>query len=96
MNFKIIKIICAVLLLIALFNFPIGYYQILRWTVMILSAYLSYNYFNLNSKVYGWIFAVVAMLFNPIIPFYFDKGIWQILDFITAVVFILSFKNNEK
>lgn len=92
MNLKIIKIICAVLLLLALFNFPIGYYQILRWTVMIISAYLSYNYFNTNNKKYGWIFAAIAILFNPLIPFYLDKSIWQIFDLVVSGVFLISIK----
>ena len=89
---KILKIICSILLLIALLNNPYGYYQILRWVIMIASAYLSYTYFSSNDKKYGWIFCAVAILFNPFIPFVFDKSIWQILDVITSGVFLISLK----
>ncbi|MFH1455092.1 MAG: DUF6804 family protein [bacterium] len=92
MNLKVIKIICAVLLLGALFNFPYVYYQILRGSIMILSGYLSYNYFKSKKENLGWIFAIIAILFNPVIPFYFGKELWQLLDVITAGVFLISFK----
>jgi hypothetical protein len=89
---KIIKIICGIILLIALLNNPYGYYQILRWVIMGASAYLAYTYFTSDNKKYGWVFLVVAVLFNPLWPFFFDKSTWQILDLITSGVFFISLK----
>ncbi|MFA5935063.1 MAG: DUF6804 family protein [Candidatus Paceibacterota bacterium] len=89
---KLIKIVCSVLLLIALLNNPYGYYQILRWVITGFSVYLAYSYFQSNNKKYGWIFTIVAILFNPILPLFFSKDIWQILDIITSGIFIFSLK----
>ena len=91
-NMKIIKIICGILLLVALLNNPYGYYQLLRWIITGASVFLSYTYFNSASKRYGWVFLIVAILFNPLWPFFFEKSTWQVLDLITAGVFFISLK----
>jgi len=33
---------------------------------------------------------IIAILFNPIKPIHFDKGYWQVIDFITAIIFIVA------
>ena len=91
-NIKIVKIVSGALLLVALLSLPYSYYQFLRWAVMIASIYLAYTSFTSNDKKLGWIFVVVALIFNPIKPFFFDKSTWQILDLITSGVFFISLK----
>ncbi len=89
---KDIKIIAAILLLVGVFSLPYGYYEFLRWAIMIIACYSAYNSFTTNSQKWGWIFVVTAVLFNPIWPFYLDKSTWQILDIITSGVFFISLK----
>lgn len=95
MSIKQIKIISAVILFIAIFNLPYFYYQLLRWAIMVSAGYLAYNYFKNKSNNLGIVFTVVAILFNPLIPFYFDKSIWHIIDVITSGVFLISLKNKK-
>ena len=33
---------------------------------------------------------MVTILFNPLIPIHFDKGIWVVIDFVVAVLFVVS------
>lgn len=33
---------------------------------------------------------VVAILFNPIIPFHFDRDAWMVIDLITGVLMLTS------
>jgi FtsH-binding integral membrane protein len=92
------KILAVVLLFWALGDHPYSYYQFLRWAIMIIgvySAYLSYE----NKRIgWVWIFGIMAILFNPIIPFYLSKDTWQMFDFAGAIVFVVSLfdKNNMK
>lgn len=37
-----------------------------------------------------WLMIATGILFNPIIPFYFDKSVWVVIDIITAAVFFAS------
>jgi hypothetical protein len=37
-----------------------------------------------------WLFGLIAVLFNPLIPFYLGKSIWQKADVIVSIIFIIS------
>lgn len=91
-NMRNLKIVCAILLTVAFFNHPYGYYQVLRWTIMIASLYLSFQYFEKKEEKYGWTFLAVGILFNPLLPFFFEKSTWQILNLIAAGIYIISLK----
>jgi hypothetical protein len=86
------KILAIVILIGAMWSHPYSYYQILRWVTAITGAYLGYISFSNKNVSWGWVFVAIAILFNPILPFYFDKGTWQILDLITAGIFLISLK----
>ena len=88
----IARIITSVLLLVALFNFPIGYYKFLKWVVCTAAIYTTYISFNKNNEMnFGvWLFCLIGILFNPIIPFYFGKNEWKISDLIVGIIFLAS------
>jgi len=91
------KILAILFLLWALTDNPYGYYQFLRWVILIIGGYSAYLAYN--SKNMGWavIFGLIAILFNPIVPFYFQRDTWQTIDIIVAVIFFTSFfKKNER
>lgn len=66
-----------------------GYYQLLRWLVFICSGILAYK--NYANKLLLGIFCFIAILFNPIIPVYFSKDTWRIIDMIVGLGFIIYF-----
>ncbi len=84
-------IISAVLLLLALLSWPYGFYTFLR--IAVTGAAIYYSYFlyqqNLTEKMSFWFWGliVVIILFNPIFPIYLNRGVWEILDILTAVFF---------
>jgi hypothetical protein len=88
----IARIIASILLFVALSNLPIGYYKFLRWVVCSTAFYLTYITFIQNKKInFGvWIFGLIGILFNPIIPFYIGKSNWKIADLIVGIIFISS------
>lgn len=102
MGFIISRILAAVLLILALDKHPYGYYTILRFIVCGVSGYGAYFAHEIKNKYWVWIFAIVAILFNPIRPIYLDRGTWQVIDIGVAAVLLISLvflrevkRNNE-
>lgn len=88
----IIRIITSFLLLLALTDQQIDYYNFLRCVVFATAIYLTMISNKQNRKVGIWIFAVIALLFNPIFPFYLGKDTWKLADLVTASIMIVSIK----
>lgn len=84
------KTLAAVLLFFASYNQPYGYYQILRWAILLIAGYTAHLYYEKKSIGWAWIFGIMALLFNPIIPFYFSRDTWQFIDSIAMIVFAVS------
>ena len=98
----LLKLIIAVLLLLCLADMPYGFYQLVRFAAAGAFAYLSYEYFKLKKEGLGFVFAALALLFQPFFKVALGRVVWNIVDVIVAVgLFILlirSFgkKNNAK
>ena len=84
------KLLAIVVLLGASGTHPYAYYQILRWVVCAAAAYAAYLYLQAERTVLFWVFAAVAVLFNPIAPIYMSRDTWQNYDLIAAVIFAVS------
>ncbi|MHB8521854.1 MAG: DUF6804 family protein [Limisphaerales bacterium] len=80
----------AVLLLLAEGRYPYGYYQLLRWLVCGISVYSFLE--ALESKERGWVvtFAMLALLFNPVVPVRLTRKTWMLADFVVAALFLFS------
>lgn len=86
-----IFLIPAALLFIGIADLPIGYYTSLRIVVFISSCLVAIGSYSQDNKInFGAIlFAVIALLFNPICPIYLhDKEIWIVLDAIAGVIYV--------
>lgn len=88
-------LLAVALLLGALGEHPYGYYQLLRWVVALAAVYSAYLAHDRKDSFWTWIFVGVAVLFNPIAPFYLERGTWQILDAVTAGIFAVSIYNKK-
>jgi hypothetical protein len=87
---SLMRLVAAGLLFYALKRHPYGYYSILRWVTCGTALYCCH--LSIKSDKGGWLllFAVTALLFNPIAPIGLDKKTWAIIDVVTAVYFVLS------
>lgn len=85
---KVISIIAAIALLLAIPSiWPYGYYILLRWIVAVaggFAAWMAYSQERIGVTV---LFGFIVLLFNPIAPVHLEKGVWVIIDLITAGVF---------
>jgi hypothetical protein len=65
---KIVLLICAGLLFLALLSLPIGYYTFLRITVTIGAILVIASELREGINVWVILFGLIAVLFNPIAP----------------------------
>ena len=87
---RVLKAIAMLMLIIAVNELPYDYYTILRWVVCGISSYLAYKYYESNKNTWTWIFGVIAVIFNPILPVHLKKETWQIIDIGVAILFFIS------
>lgn len=69
---------------------PYAYFQLLRWVVCGTSIYRISRAFEAGQGGWLWTFVVVAILFNPIIPFHFDRDAWVLIDLAIGVLMLAS------
>lgn len=84
------SVVAALMLLLALAPWPYGYYQLLRWAVCGAAAFVAYKAYTWKRTWAVWAFGVVALVFNPVIPFHLSREIWQPIDLIVAVLFVVG------
>lgn len=82
-------IIAALMLFGALGDWPYGYYQLMRFVVCGISVYVSFIAYVWEKLWATWLFGVIAVLFNPLIPIHLSKEVWQPIDVLCAVIFIV-------
>ena len=80
-----LKITIAVLLLLCLMDMPYGFYELVRFGAAAAFAYLSYDYFKSKNDGLGFIFAALALLFQPFFKIALGRVIWNAIDVIVAV-----------
>lgn len=87
----IIPSIIAILFLLGAFgHYPYGYYVLLRFIVCGVAAYVAYISYESKLTWATWVFGIIAFLFNPIIKFHLGRELWQIVDLIAAVLFVIG------
>lgn len=88
---KPVLLLTSALLIVALFELPIGYYTFLRIVVTIVSIGVLINEFPKGINTSVIVFGVIAILFNPLIPVYLnDKSAWVPIDIVAGVIFAVK------
>ena len=95
----ILKLVVAIILLLCLADMPYGFYTLVRFVSAFAFAYLSYDYFKSKKDGLGFVFAVLALLFQPFFKFALGRTIWNVVDVTVAVgllyLLISTFKRNR-
>ena len=81
----ILKFIIAILLLLCLADMPYGFYTLVRFVSAFTFAFLSYDYFKSKKDGLGFVFAALALLFQPFFKVALGRTIWNIVDVVVAV-----------
>lgn len=82
-------IIAALVLLGALGQWPYGYYQLLRWVTCAASVWVAFLAYAWQKKWVTVLFGIIAVLFNPLIPIHLTRELWQPIDVICALLFVV-------
>ncbi|MBD2757151.1 DUF6804 family protein [Spirosoma validum] len=65
-----------------------GYYIILKFVICIAGFYgAKTNFFN-NNELVAWLFILIAIVFNPLVPIHLKIDTWKAVDLITALFFL--------
>ncbi|UIY29687.1 hypothetical protein LZK73_01890 [Neorhizobium galegae] len=81
----------VVLSTVAVLPLPYGYYSFLRLAITLSAAYLAWEAYREKDAFNGWalILSMVALLFNPLMPVYLDRGSWFVIDLAVAGIFAM-------
>ena len=82
----------AAMLLLALAPLPYAYYELLRLVVCGTFGYLGYLALQRKYRANAAVFLVAALMFNPLIPLYFDRGVWAGIDIAAAITLLVARK----
>lgn len=89
-HLKIAMLIAALLLCVAVLpNIAYGYFSFLRLVVCIVAgtaAFMLRDHERLDKHLVPLV--ILALLFNPAVPFHFSRELWLFVDLGTAVYFL--------
>ena len=92
----LLRISNIVLLLIAFFDMPYGYYNLLRLVVCSSSIYIGYNYNQGKNKKFSLAFYIQAFIYNPLIPMLLGRELWLLTNIISIALFIGTYMLEKK
>jgi hypothetical protein len=72
------------------YRHPYSFYALLRWICCAAFAYAAFMASEKNRVLWLWIFGVLAVLFNPIIPVHLQRDTWQIVDWGALGVIVIA------
>lgn len=84
MTYQIAAYGSAALLLLALGDWPYGFYTFLRIAVCITAVFGAAEAFSTDLAGWGVTLAAIAILFNPVIPVYLSQPTWAPIDVFCA------------
>ena len=85
----LLHMIPAGMLLFAIGRWPYSYYMLLR-VVVLAAALLLAGLIYQKAKTFTlwvWLFVIVAIVFNPVVPLHLTRGIWSLLNLGSVVIF---------
>jgi uncharacterized membrane protein YccC len=83
-------ILAALMLFGALGRWPYGYYQLLRWVTCGAAVFVAFMAYNWKKLWATYLFVFIAVLFNPLIPIHLNRELWQMIDSICALLFVVA------
>ena len=88
---KLIGTVLGVMMFLAIFPLPYGYYSFLRVVTFFGATANAYITYVIYERPTGptWIFVVIALIWNPFLPIFMARGSWLFLNLIASGLFLL-------
>lgn len=75
----------SVVMVLAVIDFPYGYYQLLRFIGFFAFGIAAYISFSAGQKMIPFILGFMAIAFNPFIKIHLGRELWMIVDVVAGV-----------
>jgi TM2 domain-containing membrane protein YozV len=82
-------LLAALMLFGSLGQWPYGYYTLLRFVVCGVGAYAAFVMQGWAKTGLAWLFGFIAVLFNPLVPVHLYRELWQPIDALCGIIFLL-------
>jgi hypothetical protein len=69
---------------------PYGYYLLLRVVCCACFAFLTFRYFQAKQTGWVWLFAVLAVIYNPFIRVHLNRELWSVINVVTVAIAAVS------
>ena len=79
------RFIAIVMLFAAFLPLPYGYFMLLRLVVTVVAIWSLVCCMNLDEGGWAMGFGILALVFNPVFPIHLDRGLWSVIDVISAI-----------
>lgn len=76
------------MLILCLADMPYGFYELVRFAATGTFVYLSYDYLKNKREGLGFLFAGLALLFQPFFKVALGRVLWNTIDIVVAVALI--------
>ena len=84
-------LILAAMFLLCLAPMPIGYFSLVRLVAVISFGVMAYKSYVAKKEIFAWTFGILALLFQPFFKITLGRTVWNIIDVVVAIGFILLF-----
>ena len=84
-------LILAAMFLLCLAPMPIGYFSLVRLVAVISFGVMAYKSYVAKKEMFAWTFGILALLFQPFFKITLGRTVWNIIDVVVAIGFILLF-----
>lgn len=71
---------------------PYGYYSLLRLVACAGFVWAAMVAYEKRRQVVPWVFAVLALLFNPLFKVHLPKDTWAVIDFASGLLLLVNFR----
>lgn len=89
-SFVIARCVAAGFAFYATARHPYNFYTLTRWVVFLTCCWGLWLCLSRFWKSAAPAYLVVALVFNPLLPFHFARSTWQILDVAAGVILLAS------
>lgn len=93
---KYVKLVLSTLFLLCLAPMPYGFYSLIRFVAMIAFAIYAYVYYEKKNNKLAITFVSLAILFQPLLPIYLGRTLWNVVDVAVAVFLIILYIKENK
>lgn len=87
---KRLKLIIGIMLIVAILYLPYAYYMFLRFAVCFGVIYCFAKERDLLQAWEKVVYIIIAIIFNPFLPFYMDRGSWFPIDLGAGALMVYS------